>query len=110
MLDRVELGGLTIEQWLERAIELGALRAHAVDQRAEILRIGTTHIRVLGELPHQLLPIAGIELPAVKRLQRELARNRARARSARAARARGERRSFLIVLAMRRAHRGAPFR
>src|SRR5580698_4389954 len=104
MLDRVELGGLAIKQRLERAIELSALRAHAVDQRAEILRIGTAHIGVLGELPHQLLPIAGVELPAVERLQRELARDRARARSAGAARARGERRSLLIVLAMRRAH------
>src|SRR5207253_10528915 len=93
VLDRIEEPRFAVGERGELGVELQACAPYALDQGAEILAVGARHVLRLAELLQQLLPRAGIELPAIQRLQRQLARDGARA----------------MVLAGRRcAHRRAP--
>src|SRR5579872_6829005 len=49
----------------------------ALDELAEVFAIRTRHVLGIAELLDQVLPGAVIELPAIERLHRELARDRA---------------------------------
>jgi len=93
---------------------------HSLDERAEVVAVRARHVVGVGELLYQVLPGAVVELPAIERLQRELARHAARAaellrlgvHGATSARHRdvpaaagGERRAETALLARRGEHR-----
>src|SRR5207237_8060051 len=62
----------------EACIERINRARNAREERAEIIPVGARHVLGVAELLHQVLPRTGVQLPAVQRLQRELARHRAR--------------------------------
>src|SRR6202163_677756 len=74
---RIELRRAAIEQRRERGVEFVMRAGDGRDQRLEVFAIGPRHVGVARELLYQILPFAGIELPAIQRLQRQLARHRA---------------------------------
>src|SRR5579863_10444950 len=77
MLDGVEQARFAIAASGQPLIESLALARHPFEQRAEVLLIGARHVFRRSELLHQVLPRTVVQLPAVERLQRELARHAA---------------------------------
>src|ERR1700688_4801411 len=94
---RIELRGAAIEQRRERGVEFVVRARDGHDQRLEVLRIGARHVGVGRKLGYQVLPFAGIELPAIQRLQRQFARHLAGAGFALAPPAHASRRSRLAI-------------
>src|SRR6516165_530531 len=78
-LDRIEQTRLAIAEIGEPRVELLARTPYALDQRAEVAGIGARHVLRFAEFLYQVLPRRVVQLPAVERLQRELARHAARA-------------------------------
>src|SRR5215467_14452356 len=78
VLDRIEEPGLAVGASGETGLEL-RVRAHdSLDERAEVIAVRPGHVLGVGELLHQVLPRAVVELPAIERLQGELAGHAAR--------------------------------
>src|ERR1700756_817007 len=77
VLDRIEEPRLAVAAAGEVRLELRMRAHHALDERVEVIAIRARHVLGVGELPRQLLPRAVIQLPAIERLQRELARDAA---------------------------------
>ena len=59
---------------------LARVNLHRGHAKVEVRRIGALHVLRGGELLHEVLPGAIIQLPLIKSLHRELARDRAAAR------------------------------
>src|SRR6185437_15360687 len=77
MLDGIEERGTAIGPRGEVGIERLASAPDTLDQLAEVLAIRTRHVLGVVELLNQVLPGTVVELPAVERLQGELACHRA---------------------------------
>src|SRR6185437_10331617 len=73
----IEQRGSAVEPRGELRIERFARSPDALHQLAEIVMIRPRHVLRIAELLDEVLPGAVVELPAVQRLQCELARNRA---------------------------------
>src|SRR5580700_528708 len=97
VLDRIELGRFAVQQRRERGVELIVRAADGGHQRLEIRGIGPGHVGVAGELGHQVLPFAAVELPAIQCLQRQFTRHGAGAGVALEAAAHFSRRSRLTI-------------
>ena len=82
VFDRVQLRGLAVEQRCQRLIKRFTRTADSAHQRLKILRVGTWHVRLGGELLNEVLPLAAVQLPAIQRLQRKLAGDRTGSRAA----------------------------
>src|SRR5262249_24770946 len=78
-LNRTDPAWCTIGEGSEPRIEFLAPAPHALDQRAEVLAIGARHVLRLAEFLYEVLPWRVVQLPAVERLQCQLARHAARA-------------------------------
>src|SRR5215469_16002927 len=79
VLDGIEQPRLAVDPGGEARIELLAHVPDSLHEGTEILRIRTRHVLRFAKLADQVLPRCRVELPAVQRLQRELARDAARA-------------------------------
>src|SRR6185437_9929087 len=77
MLDGIEQRRAPIGPGSQIRIECLAIPPDAFDELAEVLAIRPRHVLRIAELLDQVLPGALVELPAIQRLQRELARHRA---------------------------------
>ena len=73
VLDRVQLRRGPVAPGGEPGVELTDVRADRLDEAPEVFTISLRRILGQVEVSQQVLPRAGIELPAVKALQGELA-------------------------------------
>src|ERR1700741_4037967 len=76
-LDRIEQVWCAVGKSGEPGIELLALAPYSFHQRAEVIRIRARHVLRIAEFLYQVLPWSGVQLPAIERLQCELARDAA---------------------------------
>src|SRR6478736_973085 len=79
VFDWIEQVRRTIAERGEARIESVARVPYPLDQRAKVLAVSARHVLGLAELLDQILPGSRVQLPAVQGLQRQLARDAARA-------------------------------
>src|SRR5215472_101381 len=78
VLDRIEEPGLAVGAPGEACFELRVRAHHSLDERAEVVAVRPRHVLGVGELLYQVLPGTVVQLPAIQRLQGELAGHAAR--------------------------------